>query len=161
MPQFKCPHCEEEITELRYHEDATIYGSYDIETEDYEHEETEGNGRIKFTCPECDENINSADDLINVEEREIIASRDNTRLILREKEERRELPVPEAIEQNWKGEYSGFHNSNDRQKQSAIIICPKCGSKNEAIENETIECYKCNKEINLLNAKKIIQIENN
>ena len=71
-------------------------------------------------------------------------------------EAERELPVPPAIEQNWRGEYSGYHNSHDRQRSSAILICPKCGSKNEAIENETVECYKCNKEINTFNAKEII-----
>jgi predicted RNA-binding Zn-ribbon protein involved in translation (DUF1610 family)/DNA-directed RNA polymerase subunit RPC12/RpoP len=173
---YECPHCGEEIDCLKYCEDATIYGSYDIETEDYEQEETEGDGGVRFRCPECDESIGSTDDLINTEEeerrRQTLASRANmgqeTAPTLdihafdprpNINEEEKELPVPPAIDQNWRGEYSGYHNSHDRQKESAILTCSECGSKNEAIENETVECYICGKKLNQTNAKKIIQVE--
>ena len=180
MPQYHCPHCNEEIEHLNYYENATIYGSYDIETEDYEQEETEPAGGARFECPGCNEKINSIDDLIDTEEEERLRERQRERnrpaldfninpersrpiptldLSPLDTEEERELPVPPAIDQNWRGEYSGYHNSHDRQKQSAILTCPNCGSKNEAIENETIECYKCGKEVNLLNAKKTIPVE--
>ena len=177
---YKCPHCDEEIDCLKYCEDATIYGSYDIETEDYEQEETEAEGGVNFRCPECDENIGSTDDLINTEEerenrrrRENTTPRDRIRPIpvrcestlaldldlSNNTEEGRELPIPEAIKQEWRGEYSGYHNSHDKQKQLYILVCSKCGSKNETLDNETVECYNCGKELNQANAKKVIAIE--
>ena len=175
---YKCPHCEAEIEELLYTEDAAIYGTYTIETENYNQDETEASGGIRFECPECNEGINSINDLINTEEIERERQRENERIRQRfdirqeeprpipaldlsalDTEEERELPVPPAIDQNWRGEYSGYHNSHNRQKQSAILTCPKCGSKNEAIENETVECYKCGKKINTSTAKKITPIE--
>ena len=168
---YKCPHCEVEIDQLLYQEDATIYGTFDIETQDYEQNETEGEGGLRFRCPECDEIIDSVvEDLINTEEeertnqrrRQILMSRTNVfDLGLNIDEEERELPIPPAINQEWRGEYSGFHNSHDRQKQLYILVCSKCGSKNEALDNEEIECYHCNKKLNKVNAKKIIPIENN
>ena len=172
MP-YECPLCSEEIDHLLYKEDATVYGTYDIETEDYEREDVDTDGGLRFTCPECDGDIDSIDDLIDTEarerERENQEERQNNgwipAILANEsrpspaEEERRELPIPPAIDQNWRGEYSGYHNSHDRQKQSAILICPHCGSKNEAIENETIECYKCGKDLNLQTAKEIIEVE--
>jgi predicted RNA-binding Zn-ribbon protein involved in translation (DUF1610 family) len=177
---YKCPHCNEEINHLLYYENATIIGTYDIETEDYDRDDTEADGEVRFVCPNCDERINSIDDLIDteLEERDRrrrieTLTRQNPRSVFNldsiPPEARinpttlngpeRELPVPPAIDQNWRGEYSGYYNSHDRQKRSAILTCPKCGCKNEAIENETVECYKCGKKINLQTAKKIVEIE--
>ena len=175
---YKCPHCEVEIDHLLYQEGATIYGTFDIETQDYEQDESEADGNTRYECPECNERINSINDLIDTTEE--IRERERRRLTTRftvdserprpmpaldlssfntESESAEELPVPPAIDQNWRGEYSGFNNSHNRQKQSAILTCPKCGSKNEAIENETVECYKCGKEINTSTAKKVTQVE--
>lgn len=163
---YKCPHCNEEITYLCYKEDALIYGTLAIETEDYEQDEVESIGRLILTCPECDKEINSTDDLIDTEEESI----DN---LLNEEEEReesqtpntikeeKELPVPPAIDDEWKREYSGFNNSHYTPKLSEILICPQCGNKNEAKIDEDIECYSCNKEFNRNTAKKIIPLNNN
>ena len=167
MPK-KCPHCEEEIGHLNYNEDGTIHGNYDIETEDYEQEETVADGGTRFYCPECQERIDSVDDLIDIEDRidvtpdlrfdqaiptpPIRPTNDN-------EEEGRNLPVPPAIDSRWRGEYSGYHNSHDTQKNSAILTCPYCNCKNEAIESENVECYNCGKKINRSNEKKIVEIK--
>ena len=166
-----CPHCREEITSLQYLEDATIYGTFDIETEDYEQDETEADGNLRFRCPECDEAINSVEDLIDSEEDQTCrtneqiltdyrTSQENNRPDDNNGEEGRDLPVLPAIDHDWRGEYSGYHNSHDTQKPTEIIVCPKCKCKTEAIIGETVECYNCNKEFNNSNAKKIIKIDN-
>ena len=153
---YKCPHCNKEITLLNYKEDAIIYGTIAIETEDYEQDDTETIGGLIFTCPECEEEIDSLEDLI-IDDEEEEMPRPNTGTI---KEEEKELPVPQAIDDKWKNEYSGFHNSNDIPRPSEILICPQCGNKNEAKIDENIECYNCNKRFNRITAKKIIPLDN-
>lgn len=185
---YKCPHCEAEINHLLCQEDATIYGTFDIETQDYEQEDTDAEGGLRYKCPECHEGINSIDDLIDTEEEERQRERlrerqrernrptpsfaigpDRSRTIQNlelsipytESESTEELPVPPAIEQSWRGEYSGFNNSHNRQKQLFVLVCPNCKNKNETLDNEEIECYNCHKKLNQANAQKVIPIENN
>jgi len=169
---YKCPHCDTEIDRMNYREDGTIYGTYDIETDDYEQEDTEAQGNLKYSCPNCDEDIDSVEDLIDTEEPETATPPGITgqfRLPLLHiqvnntlndiTEEERSLPVPPAIDSDWRGEYSGHNNAHNPPKNSAILTCPHCNNKNEAMEGENIECYNCGKEVNRSNAKKIIEIE--
>ena len=170
MPKL-CPHCREELEYLSYREDAIVYGSYSIETEDYEQDETDVVGGLILSCPECEETINSINDLINSEEEEerqhsIGEDMFNhpSRITLSSpplNEEEKELPVPPAINDEWKGEYSGYNNRNNMPKPSEIIICPQCGNKNEAKIDEELKCYNCNKKFNRNTAKKIIPLNNN
>ena len=144
-----CPHCHREIDYLRYSEAATVYGEYDLETEDYNTEETDTHGNTMYFCPRCDEEIEDRYALEDTEEE----NNPTTSPIPAE-----ELPVPPAIKPEWNGEYSGFHNSHDTPKQSFILICPFCSNKNEIIEDEEINCYHCHQKLNKSNAKKVIPI---
>lgn len=157
---YRCPHCEEEIRYLNYQEDATNFGTYDIESEDYELDETEADGNLRYYCPKCDEEIISIGNLINTEEE---SPRENIDGLIplpldNNNDEERNLPIPPAITQEWNGEYSGFHNSNDTSKDSEILVCPFCNQKVEAIIDEKVECSNCNKEFNRDTAKKRIPI---
>lgn len=175
MPTFKCPECDCEIDHLIYSEESVTHGIYDIPSEEHETEETEptGNGP-DYCCPECNETI-EIENVIRIEDNNEDRNREeHRRRILNSgipqsnpfflppqnenNESRRDLPVPAAIDQNWRGSYSGYHNSHDTPKPTEILICPQCGCKTEATIEETIECHNCNKQFNRKTAKKIIQI---
>ncbi len=54
----KCPKCNEEITLLRWSENAVRFGTYFGKNQHnitYDVSSVESNGNDEFSCPECDE----------------------------------------------------------------------------------------------------------
>jgi len=58
MP-YKCIHCDEIIEYLRYSTDASAYGTYGIESGDYDEDGCDHNGETFYSCPECDSDSTS------------------------------------------------------------------------------------------------------
>lgn len=182
MPTFKCPECENEITYLDYTVGATAYGTYNIEEGNTEEEEVEESGERIYKCPECGEELRT-DQIIRENNEQEVLNRE-AQILRTAQEERNNRPQPQppwgmrrtqtpnpdednpsnnrpiepAIEQSWRGQYSGYHNSHDTRKQIYILTCPSCGHKTEAEEKETITCQKCNKAFNKETAKNVIEI---
>lgn len=182
MPTFKCPECNSEITRLNYKAEATIYGDYFLGEQDSEEEDSEESGERIYACPECEEEI-SLNSVIRIDNEQNRAERAQ-QLSRQIQEERNTIttspwntsptqtprpsadednlandrPVAPPIEQSWRGQYSGYHNSHDTQKQIYILTCPFCRHKTEAERKEMITCQKCNKTFDKETAKNAIEV---
>ena len=80
MTRYKCPHCEEEITYLSYSCQVTEWGSYDIEDEQFNHDDTGDGDSYCYSCPECSEEFNSSNEDVIIRD-ELIAINDNDEVI--------------------------------------------------------------------------------
>lgn len=133
MP-YKCPHCEEEIEHLNYSTNGYEYGSYHIDSQDYDCDGSEHDGGTTFNCPECDEEINHPDDLEEVEEET-------------EEEDKTEDYAPIRTPQE---KETLLCKDSDTQHRN-IVRCKKCGQGYEFQDNEKIaECSVCATEIKKL-----------
>lgn len=137
MPTWKCPHCEEEINHLDYSDDATVYGQCDltadsrgvVDVTDYEENGCEAMGEPRFTCPECNEDLNLSD---------IIYSDDD------EEEETEEI-VTDAAETG----RANIANSLivcEQQRRTTLSACTVCSWQGL----ETNRCPECNQPCNSL-----------
>ena len=174
---WKCRHCNEEITEIRYsvltsgteYGNATLSDEKETDTSDIviEHNysdsgDTNWEDNCEYECMECDHNIDPEEDLIWIgdeddeeNEEENLEENPNAKIIfsLNHKQSK-------CIENNqWKNETMDEMINNS-------TICPKCkylfpldiDTNTEKLikDDELIICPKCNKEFTNKESKKII-----
>lgn len=129
---FKCPHCNKEIERINYAEDRRSYGNCDlilygspgrIDAENFNENDTESNGNVSYSCPECDNNFEIEDIIITEEEEEEISSHSSS-----------------ILENGARSNASSVIFSNEFEAFS-LSSCPSCDW--EGIRSE--ECPDCGK----------------
>lgn len=129
----KCPHCEATIEYLNYEVEVREWGSYGIENDDYQPDDSEWiDGTSSLRCPECGYET-SVEELIDTED------------------ENSPLNEETGIVDN---QSEMIENTITRNFSAPYFICPKCKAKLECEDaDEVIECYSCGTEVGQFNSK--------
>jgi len=133
MPQkeeekYICPHCGEHITSLDYQAPQIDYGTFWIESGDWDSDRSDNEGDTTYRCPECNETIN------NIDELEIYKSKEE-----KEKEEKeKQKPLTEKNKLIEK-----FNNTEIEIKNGNFYKCPKCKTEYELDRYEEQAMCKC------------------
>ena len=120
--EYKCPLCGEHITSLDTRQNCIEYGTLNIESEDYELNESENYDGMEYFCPECGEEIlgdpNDLEEVVEEKEEEIIK--------IDVKNNTMSVPIKEPT-------------------LTPLVKCPDCGTIIDREYNDKeVECPKCN-----------------
>jgi len=66
--EYKCPNCEEPIDYVETRQDCVERGSYNIESGNFETDETTSYDNLEYFCPHCGEEIEDPNDLEKIDE---------------------------------------------------------------------------------------------
>ena len=158
---FKCPHCEEEITEVKYecHSSgsewgrAAINGDGNFQDHETDDSETSDTYDYEYLCPECDHNI-CEEDLMNDEDEENDNNEENegaringtinANSYMQAPEQTIINEDNQKVTNNKTKESEKIRNLisrrevNINQINENTIFCPKCQKQNSIIENNVL-----------------------
>ena len=127
--KFTCPHCKAKIRHLNYNQAVTEYGTYALEDECTDMDNSEYNGDMNYACPNCGDDIDSPEDLEEVKEEE--------------KKDDDIVEIKPPITKNMLVEESPSYRTYEN-----IIRCPKCETVSEfSCEERSLFCRKCDYEL--------------